>query len=391
LVLHACLRIARALHITPEGDNTIAHTPAISTANVIADVLSTGRQLCSGKYPPTTHEKVAALMMIGEPFRSKDWASNKRRSCDAGSMEVQRMLAKNTHEHLINPLEADGFRVDVFLAENNCTESEPWHPGLHEWIPRVVYDNGSTMADLKREGYQKELKAMYGIHRVVSIVSMDAARNQFFHMGQMMNHVKNHEISQRFGYRFLIVLRYDVKLLFSLAEIYSTMANVTQKNTMSNAATPSSPGLDLNSLMVGEDFFFAFPGGLNNCMSQLFNQCLAPCKFMDCDPGQHHRIDKVTFDEMERNPKCYEFGPLVLDTYTPRRGGYVSALMAFRQALVRLGPYYAKQGEVHGGQQFTWKDGVEHCSSGCGSLVPERPAGYNPSYMTLTFHIQTHA
>jgi hypothetical protein len=266
-------------------------------------------------------------------------------------MEVQQMLANNHITNLIKPLEEDGFRVDVFLAESSCRASVYGGGRLTEWI-----DTGA--AEETRVRYSEELTRMYGIHRVVSTVSMDAGRDQFFHVGQMMEHVRKHTVDQGFGYRFLVVMRYDLKLLFNLADVFTSTNNI-----MINATTPSSHDLALNSFVHGVDFLFMFPGGLANCMDQLFNECLAPS------------------DEGERITTCYNFGPLALDHYKPRFDGFVNALGAVRKALTRLNPSYAAGVQV--GPQFIWKDGAEHCQYWCRSLESKTISGYFPSYMTL--------
>lgn len=359
--------IAGALHVTPEEDKTVARPQASqgpqyrqraqpqasSVAQAVADSFNTGRQLCNGNSPGTINEKVVALMMVGQPFHSKDFSRKLRRSCDSLSMEVQRMLANNHITNFIKPLEADGFRVDIFLAESSCRASVYGGGRLTEWI-----DNGA--AEETRVRYSEELKIMYGIHRVVSTVSMDTAQDQFYHVGQMMEHVRKHTVDQGSGYRFLIVMRYDLKLLFNLADVFSST-----KNAMTNATIPSSPDLALNSFVHGVDFLFMFPGGLANCMNQLFNDCLAAS------------------DEAERNPKCYRFGPLVLDHYKPRFDGYINALGAVRKALTRLNPGYAAGAQV--GPEFVWKDGAEHCQYWCRSLEETVISGYYPAYMTLKF------
>jgi len=178
------------------------------------------------------------------------------------------------------------------------------------------------------------------------------------------------------GYRFLIALRFDVKLLFNLADMFKT--------DVINESTSSSPGFDLNSFVAGEDILFMFPGGLTNCMNQLFNECLAPCKDMNCAPDKNKRESKVISDTWERNPKCYEFGPLVLNTYMPRYGGYVNAFYAFREALSKLSPGYA--GSAQGGPVYIRKDGDEQCQAWCGA-ERERPTidEYYPAYQTASW------
>jgi len=192
-----------------------------------------------------------------------------------------------------------------------------------------------------------------------------------------MDDVGNYTVDRGIGYRFLIALRYDVKLLLNLADMF--------KNDVINESTSSSPGLDLNSFVAVEDIFVMFPGGLTNCMNQLFNECLAPCKDMNCMPDKVNREIKVISDTWERNPKCYEFGPLVLDAYVPRLGGYVNAFSAFKEALSRLSPGYA--GSANGGPMYIWKDGAEQCQAWCGAAEQRATIdGYYPAYQTASWH-----
>jgi len=365
LALHGCLSPVRALLRSHQPQGT-------SAERTVADSFNTGRQLCSGSSPAHIDEKAAALMMIGQPFRSKNFKISKKRACESRSMEVQRMLANNHITNLIKPLEQHGFRVDVFLAECTCGRETA---GVQaDWNP----SEEDTVRYSKELEHMYQQKSMPHHRRVVSFVSMNKTRNQFFHVGQMIEHARKRAVGQGLGYRFLMALRYDMKLDFDLAGVSSTA------KSRANAAPPVTNDLALNYFMSAEDYFFMFPGGFTDCMNQLFNECLAPCNFMDCDPGKSTPGAKIADEEWQRNPKCYEFGPLVLDAYMPRDGGYVNSFEHMYSALASLSPGYALR--AHGGGGFYVKDGAEHCGLAC--EPKEVNDGFDPSYYKVHFVVE---
>lgn len=313
---------------------------------LLLETVNNGGQVCEGSSPEKMDQNSVALVMIGESFRSRNRKTNVKRVMDDGTLESQRMLSENHVANLVQPLEEAGLRVDVFLAHASPRVDEP------------------DFAKQRRPDYFSQLKNFYGPHRVVESVPLNPHREQFFHATEMLWAVQNHTVARGKSYKFLMFLRYDMKLMFSLNDISKQIDASDSKH----ASSTSKPHLDY--FMHAEDYAFMLPGGLSNCMVQMFADCLAlkSCPGMDAPDADGKCL--------ANNQKCYDYGPLTLAKYTPRAGGYVDALNQFQTAVEDVGAL--PKVKVHGGGLYAIADGKEHGMT----WTPENADidGFHPSY-----------
>jgi hypothetical protein len=157
--------------------------------------MNNGVQLCKGISPQKVNPSAAAVVMIGEPFRSRNFKTYKKHMMDDGTLESQHMISQTQVEGLVEPLEKAGVRVDVFLARHSFREDAG-----------ELYKDGQ-----RRFSFFEQLNHFYGKHRVVRIVDLNPNRNQFFHVSEMLYAVQNHTVKGGLNYKFLIFIRYDIK------------------------------------------------------------------------------------------------------------------------------------------------------------------------------------
>eukprot|EP00854_Cymbomonas_tetramitiformis_P019615 gene19615-23458_t len=100
--------------------------------------------VCDTRSPQPNLENAVALVIRGESFRGFNLAIpdnlvKRAITCRPNAYPVQRALARLHVKHIVEPLEARGIRVDIFLATYGCVGVLPddkalaWHEDLISW------------------------------------------------------------------------------------------------------------------------------------------------------------------------------------------------------------------------------------------------------------------
>lgn len=198
--------------------------------------------VCDTRSPQPNLENAVALVLRGESFRGfnlgiPDNFVKRAITCLPHAYPVQRALARLHVKHIIEPLEARGIRVDIFLATYGCVgvlpddEALVWHKDLISWYG----EHRVKKADLVENGASSSQQTTF-------VAGLEALQ----------------EYADPVSYRSLLVWRFDLILFADLAS--------------PSAAEPRDESwpdyLDLCNKEVfwtGTDYAFSVPGWFSKC------------------------------------------------------------------------------------------------------------------------------
>ncbi|KAK3277026.1 hypothetical protein CYMTET_14941 [Cymbomonas tetramitiformis] len=198
--------------------------------------------VCDTRSPQPNLENAVALVIRGESFRGFNLAIpdnlvKRAITCRPNAYPVQRALARLHVKHIVEPLEARGIRVDIFLATYGCV---------------------GVLPDDKALAWHEDLISWYGEHRVkrADLVENGASSSQQTTFVAGLEALQ--EYADPVSYRSLLVWRFDLLLFADLAS--------------PSAAEPRDESwpdyLDVDTKEVfwtGTDYAFSVPGWFTKC------------------------------------------------------------------------------------------------------------------------------
>jgi hypothetical protein len=278
-------------------------------AATLSHSIRDGEQLCNGEAPPVKKTGDIAFVLTGHAFRAKNFfkGANGKFQCTEGTDQSQSMVTHNQVEMVIMPLERLGFKIHVFMKSVDCDELQEHH---------TVSDANAPSKTLTSTNATSLLADLYGGYgrRVVSIIESTKLRNQQEHVKDMLLFL-NSDIKQRgSSYEYVIVLRHDVSLDTPVTSMVPRLSTVATMDGARNYLT---------FFGSGEDYLMTYPGGLSNCVVQLFSDCLCPA------------ISEISGELTGQHPddaSCYKWGPVDIPKFDAA-GVYVDALNRVKQGL----------------------------------------------------------
>lgn len=231
-----------------------------------------GTQWCKGPLASSIDSSKIAVLMIGEGFRSKNVCTNEKRSCLKTSLEPYKQIIQSHLDHVIKPLEANKFEVDMYLSDLGC-------------------DHGADFDNLLA------FERLYGTERIRSSIRIDRNRgNMFTHIADLFSHVANTTKSLQWTYSYFVILRYDVMV----------------DQPFFKGIIESSHRQAVSHFRFSHDYMHAFPGELSNCMFHIWDSCLRHCEVMS--------------EECARRDECINFGKTRINGTREVSGGYVNIM-----------------------------------------------------------------
>jgi len=242
-----------------------------------------GTQWCKGPLAPSIDSSRVAVMMIGEGFRSKNVCTNEKRTCLKISLEPYKHIVQSHLDHVIKPLEANSFKVDMYLSDLGC-------------------DRGADFDSLLA------LEHLYGMERVRSSIRIDRNRgNMFTHIADLFSHVANATKGLQWTYSYFVILRYDVMV----------------DQPFFQGITDPSNRQAVSRFRFSHDYMHAFPGELSNCMFNIWESCLRQCEVMS--------------EECSRRDECTNLGKTAINGTKEISGGYVNIMYNIWRAMGTCG------------------------------------------------------
>jgi hypothetical protein len=249
-----------------------------------------GKQWCDGDMPADIDEGKVAIMMIGQPFRSKNFYElTNYCDCMQASLEPQHDVARSHLTNLIQPIEAMGFKTDVYFTEAPCTCGARNNEKV--WAGDFNVHN--------------KLTEFYGAERVRSTLTLSSWKegNMFTHIRDMYDHVKDAAKKMGKNYAYYVVLRYDVMI----------------DKPFLPSPDASLPHRGLSFFRRSHDYMHAFPGEMSNCMLNLWDGCLTKCPMLTEKCGEQQG--------------CYKMGPVTLEKFYEENGGYANVMLSIGHSM----------------------------------------------------------
>ncbi len=242
-------RLWRNVHlwiwIQPEFDAFHKATSRCSGSTASRPIVQLGRQLSPRRKPLRI-----ACIFRGQPFRHKAFTD-----CTQPQEVIERLLgftAASYHEYLIEPLEALGHSVDIFLAPNIFGCAVPKAARLLPMLRQLFGNNSSrvvAMQNISAVGQVKALRSAIGLYRRTSANGWPRGQAR----GQAHHHAHD----------AIVIARFDVGLCVPLEEWSCDVG--------SNAVSlPSSCGLtkEFSTSCVG-DTFYMMPAAYLNAFDRI--------------------------------------------------------------------------------------------------------------------------
>lgn len=140
-----------------------------AVATTALERVITRPELCEpeGAFPTASKPTRAALVLRGDSFRGLSYAFSVGRAhaktpfyCDAVARRIQRSVVASHVAHIVEPLEAAGLRVDVYLATYGCAGNATFLDDLRTWYGR---DRVVAAAHLDRAGANQATPANHAV------------------------------------------------------------------------------------------------------------------------------------------------------------------------------------------------------------------------------------
>ena len=160
-----------------------------------------------------------AMVMMGQAFRSKYMYYNSRSQCTSGgTLEAQRILAKNHHDYVIHPIVQQTHKtVDIFLSYAPCTHELDitYGPQQSEFIWSPSFEPLSQLFEMyNTQDARVHSVVNMSVCKKVKWTTQQCKGDMFNHIGEMYDHVSS--VTKGSAYEYYIVLRYDVALQSSI-------------------------------------------------------------------------------------------------------------------------------------------------------------------------------
>lgn len=213
-----------------------------------------------------------ALMMIGEAFRAKDFFRRAKLDCSNPSLSVQKKLAENHIQSIVEPIESLGMLVDIYLTVTPCSST------TQKALTRVQGDFNNS----------ETLRSLYG-SRVKDVFEFEHGLDMYSRLADA--HLRLHEAMNSSTYEYFIMWRYDVFLDRSFTELLPSEARVRG---------------GLSFYMSAHDFAWSFPGEMWTCMKEFWDSCMRKTNV--------HNLEDVGWRERTQLG-CFDMGPFHLSPW----------------------------------------------------------------------------
>lgn len=326
-----------------------------------------GTPWCKGSMPNRYLENRAALVLIGQPFRAKNFVNHSHMTCAQGTYASQKLVVESHKENIIAPLEDLGFDVDVFLSDAPC-ELEVSRRQYQDTL-----DGAANLIELKAQYTSAEdyyvltqplqvLKMMYGRERVKGSFRPNTTNHMYEKFGEMFESVD--KAMQKMGglYEYVVVIRYDVM--------------VDRPFTTQMPNPPSTVHHGMTFWQKAHDFMWSFPGDLWTCMLKFWQSCMTVVG--------PHGVGTIGMAK-RRELGCFEFGPVQLVEWHAGAGFHIPLDAISRKFMGSK--LLQPRDEYHRMGTSAWDvNGKEHRCKNDGYNPPKHSV--EDRFMPLCFHVE---